>query len=800
MQDEALILDVRERLFQPDTGLYIAPIRHHSPACAWAVRAMIEDIKPTRVLIEAPHDLAHLIPHLLDPDTVPPVAIASLLDQRHGPRLSAYYPFCGHSPEWVAIQAAAEVGAKIEFIDLGSDAKLEHIPDGQSGPRALVQDHGFDGGDYVHALCERLGCRDGFELWDHLFETRLAETDWRGFLRDVGVYCAGLRAATPQDKLATDDTLAREAHMAACIQDALSDTDAGPVVCVVGGFHAAPLMSPETTGAKTKPRPSSDARSYLIRYGYKDLDALMGYGAGLPQPAYYQALWDHAEVSKTTPDWPVLAHGIIADFVAEMRQAGHSVSVPEQVELLRGSQTLARLRGRPGVLRYDLFDGLSSALLKGEASGADVWHERFALFLRGNGMGDVGPAAGQPPIVADARTTARRLRFNIEDSQSREKKLDIRRKPNHLAASRFAHAMSILETGFALRTGGPDFLTGTQTGLLFEHWDYVWSPNVERQLIEAATFGDTVPTACLAKIIAQRKALTDHGHADDLTALIDLFKTGLLAGLGAELTEFLDEISSAVLRSASFTDTAHAMLALHAIKASRGPLALPEDLSIEPVMQQAFSRMIYLCDDLSTLSGDAIGPCLEALGLLTELMRRPNADMDNERFEAALDRVIDAGPAPELMGAITAMSVQSGRKPDHELSDLLVAQFNGSSLDIPARFAGIKGVMAVAPSLLWTVSGVLQALDDFVNSVDEDGFLVLLPHLRLAFAALSPREADQIAEVLMTRHGGTIRDFTTHHYDITPQQVATGAALEATLREQLRVDGLEAWISGANHD
>ncbi|WP_422063190.1 DUF5682 family protein [Shimia sp.] len=798
MRDEALIHQVHDRLFQPETGLYLAPIRHHSPACAWAVRAMIRELKPSRVLIEAPHDLSHLIPHLLDPDTVPPVAAASLLDQNGGPRLAAYYPFCAHSPEWVALREGAAVGADLRFIDLGSDAKMTGDGDDQTGPRALVREQGFDSGDYARALRDRLGCRDGYELWDHLFETRLGEADWRKFLGDVGAYCAALRAATLEDEIASSGDPAREAHMAACLRDALAEGGAdGPVVCVIGGFHAGPLLSPSDTAEKTKAGGKSDAASYLIRYGYKELDALMGYGAGLPQPAYYQALWDHAEASGAPPNWPRLAHDIVAEFASQMRDAGHGIPIPAQVELLRSAETLARLRGRPGALRHDLFDGLTSSLLKGEASGADVWRERFTLFLRGHALGEVSDAAGQPPIVADARARARRHRFDVSDGQRRERSLDIRRKPAHLAASRFAHAMTLLDTEFATRQGGPDFLNAVQTGLLFEHWDYAWSPRVEGQLIEAAIHGDTLPAACLGKLFATRDVLADEGRADDLGTLISLFKKGLLAGLGTDLDGFLVEISSAITRSADFPDTAQAMVALHAIEASRGPLSLPNGLEIAPTMQRAFARMVYLCDDLPKMREEAIPPCLDALRLLSELMRGPGGDdFDAKLLENALDRVVEANTAPELLGAITAIAVEGRRKPDHSLPDLITAQLTGSAPDLPTRLAGLRGVLAVAPSLLWTVDGMLDALDAFLTGLEDDGFLEVLPHLRLALSALSPREVDQVAAALTRRHGGTMGEFTAHHHDVDATEAALGAQMDAALRAALRADGLTDWITG----
>lgn len=793
---EAVICAVRDRVFQPEAQLYIAPVRHHSPACASAVQKMIREIRPAKVLIEAPHDLEHLIPHLLDAETEPPVAAASLLDRKDGPRLAAYYPFCAHSPEWVALREGAAVGAGLRFIDLGSDAKIAATDQEETGPRPLVREQAFDQGDYVRALCGRLGCQDGYELWDHLFETRIGDTDWRSFLADVGAYCTALRASTPADEIESTGDIEREAHMAACLRDAMGS---GSVVVVIGGFHAAALLDPVKTAGQTSAGGKSDAQSYLIRYGYKELDALMGYGAGLPQPAYYEALWNHVQTKEGTPDWQEIARKLIQNFSSKMRAAGYGISLPAQVELLRSAETLARLRNRPGALRHDLIDALTSALVKGEANGTDAWRERFVVFLRGHALGEVSDNAGQPPIVADARARAKALRFNVSDGLRRERGLDIRRKPAHLAASRFAHAMTLLETDFATRSAGPDFVNTVQTGLLFEHWDYAWSPKVEGQLIEAAVFGDTITAACLGRLAQARAALTQNGRSDDLDSLLTLLKQGLLAGLGKDLGGFLSEIKAALRRSGDFPQTAQAISTLHAIEASRGPLSLPEGLEINSTLQAAFERLIYLCDDLPKMREEAIPLCLDALRVLTELLRGPAADsFETALYDEALDRVAKADPQPELLGAVTAIAVEGGRKPASALSDVLSGQFHGSTPDLPARLAGLRGMLAVAPTLLWTADGVLAVVDEFLAGLNDGAFLALLPHLRLTLSALSPREADRIAAALVKRHGGSAADFTAHHYDVTAEDAQRGAAIDAALRASIRSDGLEDWIFAQN--
>ena len=61
-----------------EAGVHLVPIRHHSPACALALSALLEEMRPATVLIEGPVEYAALLPSLQDPRTVPPVALLSL--------------------------------------------------------------------------------------------------------------------------------------------------------------------------------------------------------------------------------------------------------------------------------------------------------------------------------------------------------------------------------------------------------------------------------------------------------------------------------------------------------------------------------------------------------------------------------------------------------------------------------------------------------------------------------------------------------------------------------------------------
>lgn len=769
-------------LFQADRGLYLAPIRHHSPACAWALGKMIEAVQPAHVLIEAPIDLEHHIPLLLDPETVPPVALIAMTDGED--RRAGYYPFTAHSPEYIALKAAREIGARTGFIDLPMAEKKERVRH-----LSLSEAH-FDSGDYIDQLCQRLACRDGFELWDHLFEARLGQDDWRDFFTDCGAYCAGIRAATAPEVIDANGDTAREAHMSACIAEAL-DTAEGPVLVVIGGFHAPALTHPQPSRrAIAKPGPS-----YLIRYGYTAMDALAGYAAGLPQPGYYETLWQAAEERGAAPDWAATSARLVEGFSAWLKDQDHTLPLPAKVEALRMAAGLAAMRGRSAILRHDLMDGLTTALVKGESGRAEIWAERLNEYLRGSKLGDVPAAAGVPPLVEDARVRARKHRFDISDGAERRRKLDVRRKASQLDASRFLHAMALLDAGFARRQIGPDYVHDSRTELMFEEWTYAWSPNVEGRLIALAIRADNVPDACLAELLARRNKLAEEGDGRDLSRLVDMLMQGLLAGLGGRLAGYLSALSHDIETVGTFETVAGALRRLHALMSAKGPLGVPDTLDVGGAEAAAYRRLIHLCDDLPRTAEEDITGRIDALRLVNEVLGAgTDRRLDRSLYDAALARTIRPGTPPAILGAVLAISVLSGTQPAETLTRTLRGNFAGSTLDETARIGVLRGMISTAPQLLWLADGILAEVDAFLGDLEEDAFTQLLPHLRLAFTALNPRETDRLAELLGKLHGVVESRFTGTFSDLSADDMARGLAANAALRAELEADGLAAWI------
>lgn len=434
------------QLLRPELILF--PVRHHSPGCAWQLQRLIDEQRPSAILVEGPRAFDSLIPMLTSSDARMPLAVYTYAVQRKSAsdtddgRCAAYYPFCDHSPELVALRAAQAHQIPARFIDLNFDEQsvLEAATERDDFVSLLDERH-YRRSRYLQALATQLGCRDHEELWEHLFEVPATTRSLADYVADVATYCHLARQECSEDELTRDGTLQREAEMAWHIREALKrrgEKD-GPVLAVIGGFHAVAL--PELL-ARAPARPSistaaiSDTSTALIRYGFDRLDRLNGYSAGMTSPAWQQLLWElinkyhRVGQAGSTKVRTEAALTILFQIAAELRER-HGVAIP--MPSLRAAYEhclrLATLRQRPAPVRDDVLDAVKSCFVKGDVDADGMVALAVAhRCLRGESMGKVPAGASTPPLVKDFMYRARRQRLKIDDSQPRRAVLDIDRK------------------------------------------------------------------------------------------------------------------------------------------------------------------------------------------------------------------------------------------------------------------------------------------------------------------------------------------------------------------------------------
>ncbi len=295
------VLIAADTLFMDDRPA-VLPIRHHSPSCAWHVREWIRRARPTHVLVEGPSDANDLISHLLDPTTLPPVAIYAFTRgeaQIHGTTsrstwsTSSFYPFCEYSPEYVALKTAKEIGASARFVDLPS-WRMARFDQNEMTRNNLYADHELAHHQFIKKLCKRTGTRCFDELWDSLFESALPSEPSDRYFTQVATYGRIAREHANLDIKSDPRNQEREQAMAREIDEIARA--GGRVVAVVGAFHRQGILehlrSEQPVEQVILPSPPKDRGIYLTLYGYEQLDRWSGYESGMPAPEFYHRLWE----------------------------------------------------------------------------------------------------------------------------------------------------------------------------------------------------------------------------------------------------------------------------------------------------------------------------------------------------------------------------------------------------------------------------------------------------------------------------------------------------------------------------
>jgi len=107
-----------------------------------------------------------------------------------------------------------------------------------------------------------------------------------------------------------------------------------------------------------------------------------------------------------------------------------------------------------------------------------------------------------------------------------------------------------------------------------------------------------------------------------------------------------------------------------------------------------------------------------------------------------------------------------------------------------ARF--LRGVLRAARSVCWQAPEVVEALHRTLRELSEPDFVTLLPHLRLAFADLTPKECDAVARAVASLVGGPVLSpFVSR--DLSESQMLQALRIDVRVRERLAQDGLQAY-------
>lgn len=754
-----------------DSVVYL-PIRHHSPACAFHVNQLILERKPALVLIEGPRDATHLIPYLLHKESKPPFAFyATFIDQEtnqpflhHG----AYYPLSEYSPEFVAIQAAKAVSAEVRFIDLRFSEtvlaeKARHIENqSQSSSeinptlsskepslvRSLQDESYFNHNQFLNAACKKVGARDADDLWDCLFEHHFRQKDSMTFFHQVLSFCALSRKGYTPEDLHRELHDVREEAMAAEIEHALKQFPNKQIFVITGGFHTVAL--PKTRArhpAFLSKKQEGAAAIHLIRYGFEQLDRLQGYASGMPSPEFYQRLWQNEDFLE-----------LLTEIARELRVKKAEPSPAEVISAYEHIKRLAAFRGHFLPTREDFLDGIRSSFIKGSMDIEGVFVMSVAQkHLTGNRIGKVAREAGRPALVLDFERILEKERLALQSNGEHEIILDLYRSSQHRSRSRFFHQLQLLDVPFASLIHGPNYASSQNLERMTEVWRYLFRPSTEASLIEQSRYGSTVEEA--ATSVLQQKFLTIQQAKKPAEHAAKLIVKACRCGLQKQVPSLLEQTKTLIVTDPDFCSVVAASMEFNFLHSTWEPLEAHDIQSLQTWVTFAWEHAASMVPFLGATHENEEPLVLDALCTFSTLEETLPAEKKNSsiwkdlKIESLQELAKDLSGNSCILGAAFGLLFSEGALTGIELGKNLAGFLGSASLHRNKGAQFLQGLLFVARSVCWIEPSVLDAVHETLVTISEEQFFSMLPHLRLAFSNLTPKECDRIAQEAAKRCG-----------------------------------------------
>lgn len=798
-----------------DEDWYWFPVRHHSASVAFLLDGEIRRRRPKLILIEGPAEADHLIPHLVNRRTRPPVAIYSCFQDDSNqfglaglaspaadipPRWACWSPFVEYSPEFVAIRTAARLQIPVKFMDLPHYGRLAHDaarllnrPDPDSTPPAdgdASEDNSEDASrhtqteqliaesSFYQQLAEAGGYTSWDQGWDALFEFRdFADTEH--FRREMLTFCCAARGTTSSQRIAIDGTLERERYMLQTIRRevaaaGVSDHD---VMIVCGGFHAFldrndPELPPEL--------PEGTVYTTVVPYTNFRISSLSGYGAGNRAPQFYQLFWDARNGRVANPETEY-----VVSVIKQARKRGESLSSADAISVSQHSRMLAALRGRERPLLDDLHDALMTCCCKGSPQDQGVrLQEAMDQVDIGTKIGRVAADAKRLPLVDDFYGQLDRLNLRSLTEQERRETIELdKREADQSEQSAFLHRLHFLEVPFAAPESRPD--AEFSSGLIFrERWGVRWTPQVEARLIDQTLLGDTVETAVIT--LLRRRMADNSDQAGEICRT-------LVAAMQMNLPQLIDQVFdvavTAIDEDPRFVSLCEAVAQLAVLDRYALHHELKRD-QIARMSERAFARACFAMPEIAAAPDDRHMEIVRGLMTLADHLQPGPAtneagddssnsgDDRSQLFSQFVAATLELTQIPYLRGALTGLAVEIRLQSPELVTDEILSFARSGQEQMIHAGDFIHGVISVSRASLMTGSGELvDAIDALIRAADWDTFVTMLPRLRAGMEMLHARHRDSLA-ARVAELCGLAESASLRQLDVSVETAAAVAAID----------------------
>ncbi|MEV7681824.1 DUF5682 family protein [Streptomyces sp. NPDC088341] len=784
---------------------YLIGVRHHSPALAAAVPAMLAEAAPEVLFVELPEEFASWLPYLADPATVPPVALAGSRGDGSGGLV--FLPFAEFSPELAAIRWARDAGVEVVPFDLPLAARDEAPEETREPEPDLVTAGERDvtargtrvvaRGTLSAALRARAGGRPGDDLWDRLVEAAAPGSGAEALRRAALLVGWALRADSgPVDPY----DLRREANM----RSRLAEHKGRRTAAVIGAFHAPALLpvpvgagapggTAGTAGTAEAPggkgttsaagggvRGGRGVVTSLVPYSYALLDERSGYPAGIKDPEWQRGVYRAASDPALLDD---LLTATAVRICAGVRDAGHPSGPPDAREVVRVARDLAALRGLPAAGRRELAEAAQTVLTQGQLFGRGrvvaAAMEKVLVGARQGRLAPGTPRSGLGPAVeallgtlslpTPAAPERRELRLDAHRGElDRRRELCLRR----LAVCRVPYGEETEVAGVG------------DAAALTTRWAVAWSPSTAAMLDVAGVHGVTLDQAAAGVLRRRWTAERRAGGPTAAEALAGLEESAR-CGLPALAAERLAETAGLLPASGTLPELLSALALLDRIGSGHLPGLPPEweRAALDSAYEELAAAGVRALDGLAG-STDPV----DARALVSLAERASSALGGGLRLDAALAR-LDAEATPLIRGAAGAARVLLGQRDATGFGTRLASRVDSATTpELRTDLAGfLSGVLLAAGPLLET-GAALDPLLERVEALPDRAFLDRLPALRAGFDTLSPAARSRLLASVEDRTGLATGTLPAALSD--PAALALLASADLAGREALAARGL----------
>jgi len=754
--------------------VHVLGIRHHGPGSARSVAEALAAIRPDAVLVEGPPELDEVLPLLADPEMLPPVAgLIYAVDQ---PRLAAFYPMAGFSPEWVAIRWALSAGALVRSIDLPATHTFGLLMAAERAASPSGEDFPEDDGDAVTdaveapaepyrpdaiaMLADAAGYSDAERWWEDAIEHRNAgPIDRFAAIADA---IGEIRAADgrPGDHPDVVENNRREAAMRRIIRAVVREGHER-IVVVCGAYHAPALVPAAFPPASADNKvlaalPKAKVAVTWVPWTSDRLSLRSGYGAGVAAPGWYQHLFAHWSGEDPALD---VATTWLVRVARALRKENLDASTASVVEASRMADALAAVRGRPSPGLAELDDAAQAVLCDGSPLPLELVHSELTV---GRELGNVPDSAPTVPLAADIAALQRKLRLKAS-AMEEVLAVDLR-KPNQLARSVLLHRLALLGVDWGIPAD-----TGRTTGTFKEAWTLRWRPELAVAIVEASRYGTTVASAA-ASCVSVRA-----GQATDLAELSGLLASCLLADLSEGIAGVMAVLAERTALQQDIPDLLDTVAPL--ARTCRYGNVRGVDVSevrkiLDATVVRASVGLATACagldDEAALAMRRSIDSAQYGLSLLPEL---PLDDWHRALAAvAASDRLHGS-----VAGRATRLLLDAGQVERGEVADRLSRRLSVAT-PAPQAAAWLDGLLSGDAVLLIHDPRLLRIVDGWLAGVQDDAFDDVLPLLRRTFSAFSRAERREIGE--QVSHTGGVPPASGPALDLA----AAGPALRTMAR------------------